>query len=58
MIRTISIIFLLFTFASCDKKLNQVTVKNKEIQVTKYEISKITTVHDFIEVKRGAQQLT
>ena len=29
------------------------TVKNIDIEVTKYEISEISTSHDFIEVKKG-----
>lgn len=46
-------LLLLISFASCDKRLNEVTVKNNDIEVTKYEISEISTVHDFIEVKKG-----
>lgn len=30
------------------------TVKSDDIEVTKYEISEISTGHDFIEVKKGA----
>ena len=46
-------LLLLFCFVSCDKKLKEVTVKTGGIEVTKYEISEITTSHDFIEVRKG-----
>ena len=51
-------LILLCCFASCDRRLNEVTVKNSEIEVTKYEISEFTTAHDFIEVRKGSQTIT
>ena len=51
-------LLLVLCFASCDKRLNEVIVKTGDIKVTKYEISEISTTHDFIEVRKGNSAMT
>jgi hypothetical protein len=51
-------ILLQFCFISCDKRLKEFTVKTNDIEVTKYEISQITTAHDFIEVRKDNSAMT
>jgi hypothetical protein len=49
---------LTFYGSSCVTRLNEISFKTKDIEVSKYEISEITSVHDFIEVKKGDSAIT
>ena len=45
-------------FVSCESRLDKFTVENDDIEVTKYTISEITTMHDFVEVVKGDSAIT
>ncbi|RYD74041.1 MAG: hypothetical protein EOP53_19025 [Sphingobacteriales bacterium] len=58
MTRTLFLVLLLFGFSSCNKRLKEFTIKTADIEVTKYEISQVSTVHDFVEVRKGNLAIT
>lgn len=58
MTHKIFVALLVFFLSSCNKRLNEVTATNGDIKVTKYEVSEITSTHDFIEVKKGNSAIT
>jgi hypothetical protein len=55
---TRQIVFILISFfvCSCTKRLNETTIKGKDIEVSWYQTSEIATMHDFVEVKQGSSK--
>jgi hypothetical protein len=48
----------LLLFVSCTRRIRELIFTNDDITVSKYEISEITTVHDFVEVRNGSKTIT
>ena len=46
----ISIILVLLVFSACDKKLRLHAIENDKILLEQYEISTITTVHQYCDI--------
>jgi len=52
MLKRILYIFILFSFISCEKHLDEKIFKNGDILVKWYRVSAISTVHDHVDLER------
>jgi hypothetical protein len=53
-IRIITILFFLFLLTNCSvlerKKLNLQIIENEDVKIEWYDISEITTIHEFVDI--------
>lgn len=54
---TCFLLLYIITLSSCTERLDEKIFKNKDITVSWYKVSEITTVHDFIVVSKGFKEL-
>src|SRR5437868_4454271 len=54
---TCLLLLSILLLSSCDKRLDEKIFKNKDITVSWYNVSEITTDHDFVVVTKGFKEL-
>jgi len=46
----ILLLIIILALTSCEKKLNLTKIENKEILIENYQISELTSIHQFLEI--------
>ncbi len=53
MAKFLLLLTVVIVICACDKRLNEKTFMNSDIKVSWYEVSAITSGHEFVEVSKG-----